>query len=774
MKQFPIIIQNRLVGIFSSSILPYFIVLGALLFSNRDAFSEIRLSDIYYHTTINEEKTSASLDIELVLQMDEAEESLEDVVADIQLYKPMDIMAAQSRVSYFKRTGNKAVGRLRLPIYKPQLWSAETPVMHRLEVQLIKGEQTLQQMEQLVGLRELQWEGNQWLLNGSTLTLRGIRMDVQPQKWPKDVEGWQQWLQQYQLANINTLYFPFIPRDAFLDLCHQMGFYVLARAAVLDDERIVNATTSVVPLSSTIENIQSVKNHASIIAWVIEEGVFDHQSLIKQIRGLDTSRPIVGVSPKQSSWTELTDILFVEGKPSEAYFRMVELNKPYVYLHTLTNRHQLLGEINSLWRNIKGLKQGAGMIVAPKSKSPTLFSLTKKLYSPIWIYEDVKTVEPGEQTVELTLNNEHDVLNLNDIRCQWSLLRNRKEVDDGTIRVFLPPQNTMNMGVRLKIPDDLNEFEYTLFLSFYSPNGRLITEETIWLRPETWDNSFVMRLSDLTHDEDFKINAEVDEIKIDHQSFLFRIRSATPAWFMMAKERNYRLITDGPFLSFGKSFNAVDKYYESEPLPSYHPGTYLLSDLSIQGRSVDQGERGIEVKTAYSAFDEIHQQWLSVQTDTLGSPFGFCDIRYQIWCGEVKDDYVNAGISFLIPHRMKNIFWLGNGPYPSEVSYTRHVERFFFGRSPIDQLWTGNRSHSYLAAFVDDRENGIGIMALDKAIAFEYHKDGILISIRSEPSSDLPQPKTETDAVVPDYNGSFRIIPLLRNHYPELFESILN
>jgi len=61
--------------------------------------------------------------------------------------------------------------RLEMPLPELALWSPDSPVLHRLQVELLDG---TDQVEQTFGVREFSFEGNRFLLNGQPIFLKGF------------------------------------------------------------------------------------------------------------------------------------------------------------------------------------------------------------------------------------------------------------------------------------------------------------------------------------------------------------------------------------------------------------------------------------------------------------------------------------------------------------------------------------------------------------------------------------------------------------------------
>ena len=209
----------------------------------------------------------------------------------------------------------EATGEVVFTVENPVLWNAEQPYLYELRIEA-KGEIITQK----VGLRTVSIS-NQYelLVNGVPVKLQGVNHhDTHP------INGWTMTeadilldLQQMKKLNINcirTSHYPPTPR--FLELCDEMGFYVILEADLETHGfcfRYGNET------DKTYYDVQSLdwlcqqslwkkefmermeraverdKNHASVIIWSTgnESGYgVNHKAMIDWLHQRDDSRPV--------------------------------------------------------------------------------------------------------------------------------------------------------------------------------------------------------------------------------------------------------------------------------------------------------------------------------------------------------------------------------------------------------------------------------------------------------------------------------------------------
>jgi beta-galactosidase len=194
-----------------------------------------------------------------------------------------------------------------VPITEPDKWSAETPNLYRLTMQILNDEgKTLEVISTRVGFRELNWRDGLLLVNGKAITLKGVnRHEFDPttgrvisrELMIKDIMLMKQ-------NNINAVRTSHYPNDPlWYDLCDEYGIYLIDEANIESHElwQQRNASPATRPEWREAFNargkamVERDKNHPSIIIWSLgnETGFgpnFDDMAQI--VRLIDPTRPI--------------------------------------------------------------------------------------------------------------------------------------------------------------------------------------------------------------------------------------------------------------------------------------------------------------------------------------------------------------------------------------------------------------------------------------------------------------------------------------------------
>jgi beta-galactosidase len=124
-----------------------------------------------------------------------------------------------------------------LPIANPQLWTAETPTLYTLKLDLVSGGQQVHLATQRVGLREITVADGVFRINGKPVKLHGVNHhDLHPATGRAMTrEQYEQDLELMKAGNVNAIrmcHYP--PQKIFLDLCDEYGIYVLDEVPFAD------------------------------------------------------------------------------------------------------------------------------------------------------------------------------------------------------------------------------------------------------------------------------------------------------------------------------------------------------------------------------------------------------------------------------------------------------------------------------------------------------------------------------------------------------------
>lgn len=226
-------------------------------------------------------------------------QTLQSDVEDI-----LDLEHKASRMNeWYPQRGPRKSGRVSAVIKSPKRWSAETPNLYKLELQLIddKGN-VIQQVNQNIGFRDIKIEGGRLLVNGKPVRFRGVNRHEHDPNTAR-VMSEQRMVQDIILmkqANINavrTSHYPNVSR--WYELCDSIGLYVMDEADIeehgLRGTLASNSDWNAAFMDRAIRMVERDKNHASVVMWSMgnESGYGPNfASISAWMHDFDPTRPV--------------------------------------------------------------------------------------------------------------------------------------------------------------------------------------------------------------------------------------------------------------------------------------------------------------------------------------------------------------------------------------------------------------------------------------------------------------------------------------------------
>lgn len=205
---------------------------------------------------------------------------------------------------------------LLMDVAKPAQWTAETPNLYELTVELVREGEVFDRWVDAIGFREISTEGGVFRVNGQVVKLRGVARHDQ---WP-DVgratrdEHWRKDIELMKAGNINavrTAHYP--PAEGFIRLCDQYGIYVVEEIPLgFGGDRMWDPSLAAGMLTRIHETIDRDRNRPSVVVWSFgNEDPFTalHLAGLKVIKGLDSSRPTLMPFRAELDLPEEVDIL---------------------------------------------------------------------------------------------------------------------------------------------------------------------------------------------------------------------------------------------------------------------------------------------------------------------------------------------------------------------------------------------------------------------------------------------------------------------------------
>lgn len=487
----------------------------------RDVFlyatPRLHIRDFYVVTDLDDQFKDATLKVSTYLRNLTGRTDLNNQFK-ITLYDP-----ARKVVFSEKLLATDAVGtdqdkmfRLTKVVTTPALWTAETPNLYTLTLQLLNADgQTIEAVSQRVGFREVTMSRGQLLVNGKAVTFKGVnRHEFDPitgrvisrESMIRDI----QLMKQHNINAVRTSHYPNVPE--WYNLCDEYGLYVIDEANVESHELWgKNVILADMPewrdafVTRGRAMVERDKNHPSIIIWSLgnESGMgqnfVDMANIIKVV---DPTRPIHYEGRKPYNATSLTgfDIISTMYPSVNDMIALMEKDptRPVIvceYAHSMGNS---VGNLKDYWaaidkyprlqggfiwdwvdqglrlRNkagqeytdhinyIDGANAGDGLVNADRTPQPEINEV-KYVYQ--YVKFGVQTPLSAEQN-KITVRNNYDFLPLDLFRLEWQVLRNGEITQQGNIdNLNAQPGQTQLIALPLRLPAVADVGEYFLNLN---------------------------------------------------------------------------------------------------------------------------------------------------------------------------------------------------------------------------------------------------------------------------------------------------------------------
>ncbi len=319
------------------------------------ARSKKRIQDLRFTPDLDADYKDATLTVELDVKGN----------GNVQL----DLVDADGKqVAYATVRGS---GTTVLDVKNPHKWTAETPYLYTLTATM---EGSGEIIPFKVGFRKIELRGNQVLVNGEPVLIKGVnRHEMDPDGgYVVSYERMLQDMQMMKKMNINAVRTCHYPDDyRWYELCDQYGLYMVAEANIeshgmgYGDETLAKEPMyAKAHLERNQRNVQRNFNHPSIIFWSLgNEGGFgpNFEDCYEWVKAEDPSRP---VQYERAGYNDFTDIycpMYANYEQMEKYARRTDTTKPLIqceYAHAMGNSGGGFKEYWDLIRKYPSLQGG--------------------------------------------------------------------------------------------------------------------------------------------------------------------------------------------------------------------------------------------------------------------------------------------------------------------------------------------------------------------------------------------------------------------------------
>lgn len=607
-----------------------------------------------------------------------------------------------------------------LRILSPLHWTAETPNLYNLRIDLLEKGQVAHTRTERIGFRQISTTGGVFRINGQAVKLRGVnRHDEHPDVGRATTRV--HWLQDITLmkaANINYIRLShYTPAKGFIELCDEMGMYVgneisLGGAGnLMYDPSFSNAV-----LQRSYETVVRDINSPSVIYWSIgnEDPLTTlHMASVKLVKALDPTRPVL-LPWRHEEWLpKEVDILAPHYWKGREYDQLASHSDRPIISTEYTHAYGVdgFGGLEARWKALTKHPAGTGAAIwmwadqgikTPVAKAKYSeddisqgdkylridyagwdgivdsyrnltrdYLETKAVYAQVYPAIDKMYFVPGQDSIRIPIQNDFDFTNLNTVKINWSIWEDGQELSSGNSSINGQPHATS----ALKLP--INKLKtiqpgktYFIRFIFTRADGSEITREAVELCPQA--EQIVQAVSNgkliVSKDKESVIVA-TNDIRYIFNPRTGQLTSADIQGKQMITDLRpviWRTLDRSETSAFGKENvrKAVDlnKYTQS-----------------VKSWKIEESEGNVVIKTEVNYTVDTNNRFTTTYRYTIGAD-GHLDISYQILTNVAIPWLPIVGMAVQSASELNQLHWLGLGPcdaYPNKQA------------APILGLWGG-------------------------------------------------------------------------------------
>lgn len=739
------------------------------------------LSDLTIQTFVEPDKR-AEVKIAVALAADASESSTRRVSGV--LLDPQGGKAGECIIDLTRTENGEWSGAASVAVSDAQLWTAETPSLYSLQLEVRDGERVVQTHRQRVGIRQITIEDGVLKLNGRPLKLRGVdRHDISPDVGrTMSPEILQQDLALIRQANMNFIRTSHYPSDErLMDLCDEQGVYVMCEVPFgFGDKNLSDPSYQDILLTRARATLQRDKNHPSVIIWSIgNENPITEIGLEtgRYVKARDATRPIcypqVG-SYFDKAWESIPDFvdIYAPHYPSVARLKHYDetLKRPIIvteYAHALglaTDRIQDEWEIMEKSKHIAGgaLWDFADQVVVATSPTPvdvnaptlhtwltsriyldtdgysgadglvygdrtpqTDYWETRKVYAPVRIVERVSDITAGQSAVSLTVQNRYTFSDLSKTQLVWLLRRDRELMRSGSMTLSAAPGGEESVAVPVALPRSLGSGSWTLEARLIGSDGVALNERVVRLNHAGAAPAVVKSAKAVPA----KVTRDQQGWHISHASFEMFVNAATGAISVNGSHRQPLIIDAGPHM--GRRFTMAETLRKKDPI--WTDGLMPVTNLESVNVTSQSGATEIAVAATYARAGQPEQSLHGNTTWTVKAD-GSIAIRYRFEPRNATGEILEAGFALLAPLSVTEFRWLGEGPYAGYPGKDRLNEFGAFHLNRDDLHFNGNRQAVEEAILARADGHGLVVRGAAMNIAVETQATGVRLSHNAQVS----------------------------------------
>ncbi len=608
-------------------------------------------------------------------------------------------------------------------------WSAETPALYTmvLTIEDRKGN-LVEVVSRRIGFRKVEIRGNELLVNGVRVYLKGVNLHDHDPVTGHVVEE-QLTLQDLTLMkqhNLNAIRCSHYPKDEhFYRLCDEHGFYVIDEANIethgmgttnqgLENDPKRQALHPAyrpewkeMHLDRTIRMFERDKNHTSVIIWSLGNEAGNGENLFATydwLKSQDPSRPVQYEGATTYTNSDIQAPMYDNIESMVAYAEGAA-QRPYVlceYAHAMGNS---VGNLQDYWDVMEkydvlqggfiwdwvdqGLKaytpEGdayfayGGDLGGQDLQHDRNFclnglvdpdrSIQPALLEVKKVYQYIKFRDFDLRTGQLTIENGYDFINLDRFGFEWELLENGKVITSGSVTVpRIEARTEGKASLELPALDDGREYFLNVRARLAREYGLLEAGHTV-AREQLRLSPGISAEFDFERAGLFDVRTTDQFTTISNENFTATFDVSTGFLVELAyDEANILMAPLKP--NFWRPPTDNDYGFNMPERMGVWKGAsqdQLLSDFEIQGVP-RVGEKGAQKSVVIRAEYELPDIAGSVAMEYTFNIDGELLVKQSLSTNDkALPNIPRFGTNFVLRDEFENVEWYGRGPHENYI-----------------------------------------------------------------------------------------------------------
>ncbi len=713
----------------------------------RDVFlystPRVRIRDFFARAGLDEACIDGLLELDVELENHVENYRSGNYMLSYQLFDRDEKVIAQETLKADIHKKKQLSVHFETRIEKPLKWSAETPELYTLVLELADAEGNNKEIVSTkVGFRRIEIIDDVFYVNGVEVLIKGVNRHEHNQYTghvvnEADMLREVKLMKQFNINAVRNSHYPTHPR--FYELCDEYGLYITDEANI-ESHGMYYGKHSLAKrpewkeahLDRNRSMVERSKNHPCVIVWSMGNEAGDGENftaVYNWIKHRDPSRPVHYERALMGANTDL----FCPQYPGVDFLRNYaskHQTKPMIiseYSHAMGNS---MGNLVDLWEVIydrnnrqlqggyiwdwidQGLLEydaegrrywafggdyGEGMpsdlnflcngIVAPDlTPHPALWEVK-------YAYQYVRFSDEGLPAGQYRITNYHDFTNLDKYDIRWSISENGREIQHGFLDIDLDPHETKLIRIPVSPIEGRVGCEYFIDFSVRLKEAVSILEEGHEVAHDQFAYPLPLKSVERTEElADVAVSETAKALIVKGLNYTIAFDKADGTikqWLVNGKA----LLSSGPAINYWRAPNDNDR------------GSRIMERLGIwleagntaglESISYEQPNQHTVLVTVHYAIEAIDQACHTISYQVLGNGKMHVSSKIALKQDDLPD-MPRFGMRLEMPDEFENLSYYGRGPHENYCDRNRSAFVGLYESKVSDQL----------VSYVRPQENG--------------------------------------------------------------------